>query len=73
MAKAERNLRDRARKYWKALPTDRKWELGDMLVLGDIDRNDPDLYEVYGLPYPLPPGFLGYVDQERIHWEIMTA
>jgi hypothetical protein len=50
-------------RYFAKLPTDRRYELGDALVLGDFDWTEWFDEKPTGV-------FLRALDDARIHWEI---
>lgn len=61
---AELDEIEHARQWFAQLRTEQKWELGDVLVLGDFDWRD-------WLPSAPSPLFMRVVDNERITWEIL--
>jgi hypothetical protein len=52
-----------ARKFWKSLSTTDRWEIGDQLVLGDLD------YEWWFGERRPSAAFLDELDKERLYWE----
>ena len=54
--------REKARKFWDRLSNAGRWELGDELVLGNVD------YDRWfdGKPSSV---FLNEVDRQRMYWE----
>lgn len=63
MAVQERSERERARRFFEALTTDQRWELGDALVLGGFD------WQEWGLHAKPSSAFLNAVDYWRMLWE----
>lgn len=61
--RAKARERQRAMRYFAKLPTDRRYELGDALVLGDFDWTEWFDEKPTGV-------FLRALDDARIHWEI---
>jgi len=51
-----------AQRFWATLDVSQRWEIGDALVLGDLDWRD-------WLERPPAPGFWGAVDRLRVLWE----
>lgn len=59
-------MRERARgkEWFDALPNERKWGLGDVLVLGDFD------WRYWGFDHRPTRAFLLGADAARINWEV---
>ena len=59
-------LRRKAKKFWESLSRGDRFELGDRLVLGDLDWRD-------WLHEKPEPGFWNAVEELRVNWEIMDT
>ena len=55
--------KEKARKWWDALPTEHRWTLGDDLVLGEFDWRD------WGFSSRPSRAFMNEVDYLRMLWE----
>lgn len=55
--------REKAREWWKALPRESRFQLGDDLVLGAFDWRD------WGFASKPSRAFMNEVDHQRILWE----
>ena len=54
----------RGKEWFDALPNERKWGLGDVLVLGDFD------WRYWGFDHRPTRAFLLGADAARINWEV---
>lgn len=67
MSVKERSAVERkAKKFWESLSSSDRFELGDQLVLGDLNWRD----WLHAKP---SPGFWNAVDALRMNWEIMSG
>ena len=57
-----KNEAARARAYWEGLDAAGRWELGDQMVLGDLDY-------LYWFGKKESRSFLDALDHERLLWE----
>lgn len=62
-ARTAANHRAQGREWFRNLPIDLKWEIGDQLVLGSFDWRE------WSFPKKPSDAFLNGVDIERMLWE----